>query len=43
LGEINVIILGEREMAEGKATGIGMKSRGQKIVEGLEFLNSVKL
>jgi histidyl-tRNA synthetase len=43
IGARNVLILGEREIAEGKVTVKDMKSGEQKTVEVLEFLNSVKL
>ncbi len=42
IGSRNVLILGEREMAEGKVTVKDMKSGEQKTVEVLEFLNGVK-
>jgi histidyl-tRNA synthetase len=42
IGARNVLILGEREMAEGKVTVKDMESGEQKTVEVLEFLNSTK-
>jgi histidyl-tRNA synthetase len=39
IGAKNVLILGDREMAEGKVTVKDMKSGEQKVVEVLEFLN----
>jgi histidyl-tRNA synthetase len=42
IGARNVLILGEREMAEGKVTVKDMTSGEQKTVEVLEFLNSTK-
>lgn len=42
IGTKTVLILGEREMAEGKVTVKDMKSGEQKTVEVLEFLNTVK-
>jgi histidyl-tRNA synthetase len=42
IGARNVLILGDREMAEGKVTVKDMKSGEQKTVEVLEFLNKTK-
>jgi histidyl-tRNA synthetase len=42
IGARNVLILGEREMAEGKVTVKDMTSGEQKTVEVLEFLNNTK-
>jgi Histidyl-tRNA synthetase len=42
IGARNVLILGEREMAEGKVTVKDMNSGEQNTIEVIEFINNVK-